>query len=310
MEVIMICGYPASGKSTVAQSYIDRGFVHLNRDKVGGTVIGLLPRLVAELNAGHDVVLDNLFPTALSRRPFIEAANKAASIKCVWVKTGLEDSQINCLHRMWAKYGRLFMTAGEMRDIKDPGVFPTAVLFKYRNEFEVPTRDEGFADITAVPFKRRWGDEYCNKALIVDYDDTVRRVVGGDHKYPTKLSEIEILPGRAEILRDYASRGYVLLGASNQSGVAKGNLTHERAVECFNHTNKLLGVDIDFVFCPHSVPPVSCYCRKPSSGLAVSLIEKYKLDPGQCIYVGDQTTDKTFAQRAGFQYAHPTKFFV
>jgi len=38
-------------------------------------------------------------------------------------------------------------------------------------------------------------------------------------------------------------------------------------------------------------------------------IEKYKLDPSQCIMVGDATSDKTFAERCGFKYLHPDVFF-
>jgi histidinol phosphatase-like enzyme len=37
-------------------------------------------------------------------------------------------------------------------------------------------------------------------------------------------------------------------------------------------------------------------------GLGVQWIEKYKLDRAQSVYVGDMTTDKTFAARAGLRY--------
>jgi histidinol phosphatase-like enzyme len=72
----------------------------------------------------------------------------------------------------------------------------------------------------------------------------------------------------------------------------------------------LLGFDIDYLFCPHNSFPISCYCRKPMPGLGVALVEKYKLDPSQCIMVGDRTTDKTFASRSGFQFQHASKFFA
>lgn len=44
-------------------------------------------------------------------------------------------------------------------------------------------------------------------------------------------------------------------------------------------------------------------------GLGVELIEDYKLDPKQCIMVGDFNSDKTFAKRCGFKFVHSTQFF-
>ena len=45
-------------------------------------------------------------------------------------------------------------------------------------------------------------------------------------------------------------------------------------------------------------------------GLGVEFIEVYKLDPKQCIVVGDQTSDKTFARRCGFNYIDANTFFL
>jgi phosphoglycolate phosphatase-like HAD superfamily hydrolase len=38
-------------------------------------------------------------------------------------------------------------------------------------------------------------------------------------------------------------------------------------------------------------------------------IVKHKLNPAECIFVGDATSDKTCAERAGMQYKHPADFF-
>ena len=148
-----------------------------------------------------------------------------------------------------------------------------------------------------------------NKAVIFDYDQTLRDVpAGSPYQYPVKPSDVIVLPNRYKTILDYKNRGYRLLGASNQSGVSKGILSHENACLCFAETNNQLHMDIDYMFCPHSVPP-TCYCRKPQSGIGVYFIEKYKLNPSECIFVGDQTTDKTFAQRLGFQYVDQLDFF-
>src|SRR5687767_5127380 len=66
-EVVLIGGAPASGKSSLAQLFVERGYERLNRDKLGGRLDDLLPRLAELLAAGRSVVLDNLYPTRESR---------------------------------------------------------------------------------------------------------------------------------------------------------------------------------------------------------------------------------------------------
>ena len=311
-QATMVIGCPASGKSSCSKLYIDKGAVHINRDKVGGSVIDLVSETIKVLTAGKDVVLDNTFPTAESRRPFIKVCkNLGVDIQCVWVATSIEDAQINALHRMYKLIGKICFDNEQCQAASHPNIFPSAVLFKYRKAFEKPCLDEGFSVVSKLRFVRQQRDDLVNKAVIFDYDGTLRDVPGSaQYKYPVCPSEVVILPGRTrDVFVEYQNAGYHLLGISNQSGIAKGHLTSDQAVECFEATNKLIGVDIYYTFCTHSVPPVVCYCRKPQSGLGVALIEQYKLDPAQVIMVGDQTTDKTFAKRLGFEYEDAEDFF-
>lgn len=306
MNVTLVCGCPASGKSTETQKLADAGYTVLNRDSIGGTIAGLLPKLETLLKLGHSVVLDNLFPTASSRQPFIKLAQKYnTEIDCRWVATSIEDAQINALHRMWQRHGRLFLDPSSLKGLSDPNMIPIAVFFKYKQEFERPTTDEGFKSVTKIIFTRQ--HHYSNKALILDYDQTLRDVKN-DYHYPTNVNEVNVMSGRSGKLKQFKADGYIIAGVSNQSGISKGILSHADAIACFNETNTQLGVNIDYHFCPHSVPP-NCYCRKPQSGLGVLLIEKYKLDPCQCIMVGDQTTDRTFASRLNMQFQWTHDFF-
>jgi len=307
-EVIMIVGCPASGKGTLSKSFIDQGYITLNRDTEGGTISNLLPKMEMLLNSQKNIVLDNTFSTAETRKPFINLAKQyKAKMLCLIMSTSIEDAQINALFRMYDRYGKVFLTAKDMKDIKDPNIFPSAVLFKYRKEYEKPDMSEGFDSIKVTLFIRKLRG-YQNKAIILDYDGTLRESTG-QHEFPTKVSEVKILPGRKEVLQQKLKEGYLLLGASNQSGIAKGILTEQAAIDCFKYTNEQLGVNIDFHYCPHQIPPMVCYCRKPQAGLGVILIEKHKLDPAQCIMVGDMKTDNTFAKRLGFQYQDFMTFF-
>jgi HAD superfamily hydrolase (TIGR01662 family) len=311
-EVRMVLGYPASGKSTLSKKYLDQNYTHLNRDTEGGLVSSLIPKMEKELAKGRSVVLDNLFPDIASRKGFISAAKAAGiPIHCEWMATSIEESTINALHRMWERYGRIFYTSEEIREHtkakKDPNIFPIAALFHHRKVFEEPTESEGFASVNKTPFVRRPLD-YTNKALILDYDETLRTVEGGKFKFPTKVEEVKLLPNRKVKLKEYLKKGYVLLGVSNQSGIARDQVEVESVIKCFQRTNQLLGLDIPFHFCSHSVPP-KCYCRKPASGIGVELIHRFQLDASQCIYVGDRTTDKTWAKRLGMEYFDESDFF-
>jgi len=256
--------------------------------------------------------LDNLFATVESRRPFIEAAKaQGAKVRCVLMETSIEDAQINALCRMMEKYGRVFFTADDLKcpeAKRDSNSFPIAVLFKFRKDFEKPSTGEGLSEIKGVPFSRLWDTSFTNSAYIFDYDGTLRDTKSGA-KFPTDPDDVEILPGRKQKLAALASTGVHLLGVSNQSLIAKGELTDASAQACFDRTNELLGVDIDYCYCPHRVPPITCYSRKPQSGFGVHLIYKYKLDPTKVVFVGDQGTDKSFARRLGFSYFDEKVFF-
>jgi HAD superfamily hydrolase (TIGR01662 family) len=308
-EVKMVVGYPASGKSTVTKEMIKKGAVSLNRDTEGGTIVGLLPKLETLLKDGKDVVLDNTFPTIEVRKPFLEMAKKYnADVTCSLMSTSIEDAQFNVVQRAIGLIGK-FPTPEAIKEAKHTNIFPPLVLFRYKKEFQKPTVEEGFSKVEVIKFVRKENPEFTNKALIVDYDGTLRECKGGNEKFPVSKDQIEIKANRTKVLQDYKDKGYILLGISNQSGVHKGELSEQTAIELFEHTNKELGIDIEYRFCPHQSAPISCYCRKPMTGLFVEFMLKHKLNRKECIYVGDMTTDKTMATRAGIQYVDQAEFF-
>tara|TARA_Y100000034_G_scaffold103692_1_gene129527 strand:- start:5560 stop:6351 length:792 start_codon:yes stop_codon:yes gene_type:complete len=261
------------------------------------------------LQAGHtDVVLDNTYRDVESRAGIIAVCQQhGVDCECVWLDTSIEDAQVNACTRMYERHGSV-LTPEQIKESDDPNVFPIAALYSYRKGFEKPTMAEGFSSIERVKFERRERKGYTNKALLLDYDGTLR-VSSGPKVWPEHPDHVEVMPGRTNKLRQYSDEGYLLLGASNQSAIAKG-LSIQVVIDCFEKTNELLGVEIPYLFCPHRVPPISCYCRKPGPGMGVHFIERYKLDPSRCIMVGDSTSDKTFAARCGFQYQDQAKFFT
>lgn len=308
--VYIVMGYPASGKSTIASNLAaKRNAIILNRDSAGGKVIDLLPQLEQHIKDGRNVILDNLFPNEASRAPFIQTAQKLhAEINCELVNISIEDAQFNFVQRAIGILGK-FPTPEAIKEAKHPNIFPPAVMFKYRKEFQTPAHHEGFRSIACHDFQRKDDPTFTNKAIILDYDGTLRDCVNGNGKYPVAKDQIQIKINRKKVLDSYRERGYLLLGMSNQSGIHKGELTDELAHKLFQHTNHLLDVDIEYNFCPHQSAPISCWCRKPMCGRGVDMILKHKLNRKDCIMVGDFTSDQTFAERCGFQYVDQAEFF-
>jgi histidinol-phosphate phosphatase family protein len=310
-QIILVMGYPAGGKTSYAKTLMETTpFVRLNRDALGGKMSNLPKLLEKEILEGSThFLLDNLFATAAHRKLILDVAKKyEIPVTAHCLSTSIENAQFNAAQRIWDKHGRL-LSPSELGASKDPNVYSPVVLFSYRKKYEPLSLDEGFAEIKEIPFVRA-DSPYDGKALFLDYDGNLRECVGGNGKYPITKDQVRILPGRVEILKQYQDHGYRLLGVSNQSGVAKGILTKEKAQEIFEHTNELLGLDIEIGFCPHRSVPLSCFCRKPMPGFAVHYINKYRLDRSKVLMIGDLTSDKTFAFRGGVKFVHTDTFFA
>nr|MDO8113168.1 HAD-IIIA family hydrolase [Candidatus Sigynarchaeota archaeon] len=327
VDIKLLLGFPASGKSTYAREYASKGYCILNRDTLGGNLDKCVSVAEESFQQGkRNFLFENTYGTVESRAPVIAWAKKHdIPIECLWMTTSIGDAQINAVMRQLQRYGHL-LSLEELKAMgkKDPNMFPPVVHYVYRKNFQEPTLSEGFEKITTIPFVRqRDPNVYCNKSIIVDYDGTLRKIKGQDPKmkksadgkklrqFPIDPSEIEILPRRAATLERYIDQGYLMLGISNQSGIGHGIVNDAQAKACFDATNKMLGIEIDYLYCPHNMGAggIPCYCRKPNPGNGVLFIEKYKLDPSQCIVVGDQKTDASFAGVCGFKYMNPDQFF-
>jgi HAD superfamily hydrolase (TIGR01662 family) len=311
-SVVLVGGMPAGGKTTIARQFVEQGYIRLNRDTLGGKVDDLIPSMLNALQAGKNVVMDNLYASKASRSEALKHAKEAgADVHFLLMSTSLEDAQFNGCCRMMDRCGKI-LHPDDHKQVAykdDPNLFPVAVLYKYRKEFVKPTIAEGFASVKVEKFTRVYPDDWVNGAVIFDFDGTLRTHIG-DEKYPVSPDQVRAIIARSDKLKQLQANGILLLGASNQSGIAKGNLSCEAAEACFLETTKQLGVKFkEILYCPHKVPPITCYCRKPGVGMAVELIYKYNLDPRKCIYVGDMTTDKSFAQRAGFKYFDHQEYF-
>ncbi len=262
------------------------------------------------------VVVDNTNLTRAVRKLFIDLGLRVnVPVDGQYFKTTIEDCQIRHLRRMFYKFGQIYQT-GKAPRLKDAHLFGPVVLFKARKDFEEPTRAEGFRhlimrEVEPISFP----PSYINKALFMDIDGTIRITEHLPNKYPTDPSEVQLI-GTKEKMREkiesYRAAGYHLIGLSNQSGIAKGIITVEQVETIFEQTRKLLGytaTEFPILYCPHQSNPITCFCRKPQSGMAMDCIMKLQLNPEECIMVGDMKTDEQMAHRLNMKYIDVKDFW-
>lgn len=292
-EVVLIMGLPGAGKSTLAARFVEQGCARLNRDEAGGSLRGLLPHLQRLAGEGRTrIVLDNTYMSRADRARVVNAAAQLGlPVRCVWLSTTVEDAQVNAVSRIIANHGRL-LGPEELKQAvaRDVSAFAPGVQFRHQRELEPPDPAEGFSRIEIAPFERKRDSSFTRRALIVWCDQT--------------------LVGRGPALRRYHDEGWLLLGLAWRPQIADKTMTSEQVEQQFAEMQERLGVAIEVLYCPHAAGPPKCWCRKPLPGLGVVFIQRHRLDPSQCIYVGSGSQDPGFARRLGFQYRDADEFFA
>ena len=310
-EIVLIMGLPASGKSTLASSFVERGYTRLNRDETGGSLAALVPRVSALVAAGNtQFVADNTYVTRHSRAPLLDAATRLGlRVRGLWMTTSLEDAQTNAVWRMISRYGRL-LTPEEIRQTskRDPGVFAPGVLFRYQRELEPPEPSEGFAEIEHVPFTRDSDPTWTNRAVIVWADGVLRRSRAG-HRTPLSVDDLDVPVAAGPVLRRFADDGHALVAIGWRPEIDDGVMTMETAAEIDARMIERLGVAVETLDCPHPAGPPICWCRKPLPGLGVLGMHQHRLDPPRSVYIGAGAQDPGFARRCGFRYVEAEKIF-
>jgi D-glycero-D-manno-heptose 1,7-bisphosphate phosphatase len=148
------------------------------------------------------------------------------------------------------------------------------------------------------------GNENGRPAVFLDRDGTLIENVD----YLADPSHIRLFPGTAEALRRLRQAGYARVIISNQSGIGRGLLTHERVQEIHDELERQLaesdaGLDAIY-YCP-AVPTIDDPTqvehpdRKPGHGLLVRAAEELGLDLSGSWMIGDMISDALAGRNAG-----------
>ncbi|PJA99679.1 MAG: D,D-heptose 1,7-bisphosphate phosphatase [Ignavibacteriales bacterium CG_4_9_14_3_um_filter_30_11] len=134
-----------------------------------------------------------------------------------------------------------------------------------------------------------------NCAIFLDRDGTINE----DPGYLGEINKVFLLPGAGQGLSILKNEyNFKLIVISNQSGIARGLLTHNIVKSINKKINELLfhfNVQIDeFYFCPFH-PDFSneeeCKCRKPSAIMVYKAAKEHNIDLTKSYFIGDMTYD-------------------
>ena len=139
------------------------------------------------------------------------------------------------------------------------------------------------------------------KAIFLDRDGVINKELGN---YVCQFEDFEILTHNYSALRELQKRGYLILVATNQGGLAKGWYSEETLKKMHDHLSAdylANGITISgFYYCPHHPDFTGdCDCRKPKPGMLLKGIKDHNLDPAASYFIGDKFTDVEAADAAG-----------
>jgi aryl-alcohol dehydrogenase-like predicted oxidoreductase len=279
-DVVLVMGIPGAGKSRVAEEYVARGYLRLNRDERGGSSRELADALDQELSSGvRRVVLDNTYLTRAARSYVIETANRhRVPARCIWLDTPLAQAQVNLVERLLERLGAL-PTPEELRELarREQGVLAPTSQMRALRELEPPSTDEGLAGVEQVPFARTPPSGRARVGVFVAA--AALRHPGGEHA----LEQGD--PGAPHLVFDWSPDGTLVALAADAARLSA-----------------VVSGPVESALCPHPAGPPSCWCRPPLPGLPLAFARAHDIDPSRSILVGTGPAHRTLATTLGARY--------
>ncbi|MND29640.1 HAD-IIIA family hydrolase [Agrobacterium tumefaciens] len=142
-------------------------------------------------------------------------------------------------------------------------------------------------------------------ALFLDRDGVIIEDTG----YPGRVEDVRLIPGAAEVISSFRSRGYRIFVVTNQSGIGRGYYDDLDYIILRAHIGTLLlqkGAYIDDErLCPFHENAIvekyrgNHYWRKPSPGMIEDIVTRWNVDRSRSILIGDKPSDVAAAVAAG-----------
>lgn len=147
------------------------------------------------------------------------------------------------------------------------------------------------------------------KCIFLDRDGTININKG----FLASAEEFELLPGVAEAISLANKSEYLVIVATNQPVVARGECTVAELDRIHRKMETELGKQGAYIdglyYCPHhphkgfkgEIPELKfdCQCRKPKIGMLVQAAQEHNIDLRESWYIGDTTVDIQTGKNAG-----------
>jgi aryl-alcohol dehydrogenase-like predicted oxidoreductase len=261
-EVVVVMGIPGAGKTRLAEEYVARGYLRLNRDERGGSLRELATGLDEALASGERlVVLDNTYLTRASRSYVVESASRhGVAARCVWLETPLAQAQVNLVERIIDHVGAL-PSPDELRALtREAGLHAPTSQMRTARELEPPSADEGFAAVEPVPFVR------------APTEGRAGAFVAAGSRWKDALDD----PNAPVLLFDWRPDG----------------AAEDLAAEAARLAAHVSG----------PVETATCWCRPPLPGLPLAFARAHGVDPARSLVVGTGPAHRTLANTLGARF--------
>jgi D-glycero-D-manno-heptose 1,7-bisphosphate phosphatase len=161
----------------------------------------------------------------------------------------------------------------------------------------------------------------ANNIIFFDLDGTLRETISRK-TFINEPQDQKVIEGTQKALSYYQQKGFLMIGITNQGGVAAGHKSMESAIEEQRITLELFPELSEIFFCPNWGE--SCYqlsrgnqplefsaplsgdgtaisCRKPGHGM-ISVAARSLAELTDCWMIGDRPEDQQCAEAAGVKF--------
>lgn len=146
-----------------------------------------------------------------------------------------------------------------------------------------------------------------NKAIFLDLDGTIRYSKNPSSVFINHPDDVAIFDDVIPRLEQF--KGHMLIGVTNQGGVACGAMTLESLNENLARTQSLLGhMGLDAIYKATTMEK-NHVMRKPNPGMIYVAAAELDIDLTKSFMVGDRPEDEGAAKAAGLEFMWAWQFF-